>query len=53
VSPAASKDVNAAAKQQPNKGGYFFPINGCQKFDGANADFENGAAGWLACWQQR
>jgi hypothetical protein len=35
-----SKQVQAAAKRQPNKGGVFFPIAACQRFEGGV--FENG-----------
>jgi hypothetical protein len=38
-----SKQVTAAAKKQPNKGGIFFPLTACQRFDAAkNKNFENG-----------
>lgn len=36
------KDVKAAMKQQPNKGGIYFPIAAVQKFDATKMDFENG-----------
>lgn len=39
---ADEKQVQAAKKKQPNKGGIYFPIAACQKFDGAKMDFENG-----------
>ncbi|GBF94759.1 hypothetical protein Rsub_07642 [Raphidocelis subcapitata] len=37
-----SKQVMAAAKRQPNKGGIFFPLTACQRFTAADQDFENG-----------
>ncbi|KAF8062749.1 fkbM [Scenedesmus sp. PABB004] len=42
VFTANEKQVAAAKKQQPSKGGLYFPIAACQKFDAARADFENG-----------
>ncbi|WIA20635.1 hypothetical protein OEZ85_005016 [Tetradesmus obliquus] len=42
VFTADEKQVQAAKKKQPNKGGVYFPIAACQKFDAAQADFENG-----------
>jgi hypothetical protein len=36
------KDVKAAMKKQPNKGGIYFPIPAVQQFDGAAAIFTNG-----------
>jgi len=42
VFTADSKDVAAATKKQPNKGGIYFPIAACQKFDGTNKVFTNG-----------
>ncbi|KAF6259179.1 hypothetical protein COO60DRAFT_1700941 [Scenedesmus sp. NREL 46B-D3] len=42
VFTADEKQVQAAKKKQPNKGGVYFPIAACQKFDAAKADFENG-----------
>eukprot|EP00882_Tetradesmus_deserticola_P011767 GHRQ01012452.1.p2 GENE.GHRQ01012452.1~~GHRQ01012452.1.p2 ORF type:complete len:182 (+),score=67.40 GHRQ01012452.1:333-878(+) len=42
VFTADEKQVQAAKKKQPNKGGIYFPIAACQKFDAATADFENG-----------
>ncbi|KAI8467701.1 MAG: hypothetical protein J3K34DRAFT_429614 [Monoraphidium minutum] len=37
-----SKQVQAAQKKQPNKGGIFFPITAAQRFDASKKDFENG-----------
>ena len=42
VFTADSKQVQAAAKRQPNKGGIFFPLTAAQKFDASRANFENG-----------
>eukprot|EP00878_Enallax_costatus_P002035 GHUV01002199.1.p1 GENE.GHUV01002199.1~~GHUV01002199.1.p1 ORF type:complete len:285 (+),score=64.09 GHUV01002199.1:117-857(+) len=39
---ADEKQVQAAKKKEANKGGIYFPIPACQKFDGARMDFENG-----------
>eukprot|EP00775_Hariotina_reticulata_P009243 gene9244-9408_t len=40
VFTADTKQVQAAKKKQPNKGGVYFPLPACQKFE--NGDFENG-----------
>lgn len=42
VFTADEKDVKAAMKKQPNKGGVYFPIAAVQKFDASKMDFENG-----------
>eukprot|EP00879_Flechtneria_rotunda_P008611 GHRR01009023.1.p1 GENE.GHRR01009023.1~~GHRR01009023.1.p1 ORF type:complete len:201 (+),score=68.97 GHRR01009023.1:103-705(+) len=42
VFTADDKQVQAAKKQKPNKGGIYFPLAACQKFDGTRLDFENG-----------
>lgn len=42
VFTADAKNVAAASKKQPNKGGVFFPLTAAQKFDAARRNFENG-----------
>lgn len=42
VFTADSKQVQAAAKKQPSKGGIFFPLTAAQRFDASRKDFENG-----------
>ncbi len=42
IQRADAKQVQAASKKQPNKGGIFFPITAAQRFDAGTSDFENG-----------